>query len=144
MNRYINILRNIIKIIKNNDEEEFNYFIKSILVKIFDIYYKDRNGFSYNLDNIFKIYDINMYNSLKEKYILTNSKKLIFKKHKYDKKEYIMFLLKKNNFILNEDEDEDYIINKLLRTEIYCYTKFIKDFCNDRLKNNNKNSAMII
>ena len=24
------------------------------------------------------------------------------------------------------------------------YTKFIKDFCDDRLKNNNKNSAMII
>ena len=97
--------------------EEFDYFIKSILVKIFDIYYKDRNGFqSYNIDNVFKKYDINMYNSLKEKYKLTNSKKLIFKKHKYDKREYIMFLLKKNNFILNEDENEDYIINKLLRT----------------------------
>ena len=143
MNRYVNILLNIIK---NNYENEFDYFIKSTLVKIFDIYYKDRNGFSYNIDNVFKKYDINMYNSLKEKYKLTDSKKLIFKKHKYDKREYIMLLLKKNNFILNENENEneDYIINKLLRTEIYCYTKFIKDFCNDRLKNNNKNSAMII
>ena len=85
-----------------------------------------------------------MYNLLKEKYILTNSKKLIFKKHKYNKREYIMFLLKKNNFILNEDEDEDYIINKLLNHDIYSYTKFIKDFCDDRSRNNNKNSAMII
>ena len=32
-----------------------------------------------------------MYNLLKEKYILTNSKKSIFKKHKYNKREYIMF-----------------------------------------------------
>ena len=141
MNRYINILRNIIK---NNDEDEFNYFIKSILVIIFDIYYKDRNGFSYNIDNVFKKYDKNMHNLLKEKYILTNSKKLIFKKHRYNKREYIMFLLKKNNFILNENENEDYIINKLLNHDIYSYTKFIKDFCDDRLKNNNKNLTMII
>ena len=141
MNRYINILRNIIK---HNDEQEFDYFIKSILVKIFDIYYKDRNRFSYNIDNIFKKYNINMHNLLKEKYILTNSKKIIFKKHKYNKREYIMFLLKKNNFILNEDENENYIINKLLNHDISSYTKFIKDFCDDRLKNNNKNLTMII
>ena len=141
MNRYVNILQNIIK---NNYENEFDYFIKNLLDTIFDIYYKDRNGFSYNIDNILKKYNINMYNLLKENYILTNSKKLIFKKHKYNKREYIMFLLKKNNFILNEDEDEDYIINKLLNHDISSYTKFIKDFCDDRLKNNNKNSAMII
>ena len=35
-----------------------------------------------------------MYNLFK-KYVLTKSKKLIFKKHKYDKREYIIFLLKK-------------------------------------------------
>ena len=116
MNQYINILRNIIK---NNYENEFDYFIKNLLDTIFDIYYKDRNGFSYNIDNVFKKYNMNMYNLLKEKYILTNSKKLIFKKHKYNKREYIMFLLKKNNFISNEDEDEDYIINKLLNRDIY-------------------------
>ena len=131
MNRYVKILRNIIK---NNYQNEFDYFIKNLLDTIFDIYYKDRNGFSYNIDNIFKKYNINMYNLLKEKYILTNSKKLIFKKHKYNKREYIMFLLKKNNFILNEDEDEDYIINKLLNYNISSYTKFIKNFCDDRLK----------
>ena len=141
MNRYINILRNIIK---NNYENEFDYFIKNLLDTIFDIYFKDKNGFSYNIDNVFKQYNIKMYNLLKEKYILTNSKKLIFKKHKYNKREYIMFLLKKNNFILNEDENEDYIINKILNHDIHSYTKFIKDFCDDRLKNHNKNSVMII
>ena len=91
--------------------------LKTILDTIFDIYYKDRNGFSYNIDNVFKKYNINMYNLLKEKYILTNSKKLIFKKHKYNKREYIMFLLKKNNFILNEDENENYIIaNEIIKS----------------------------
>ena len=71
MNRYINILRNIIK---NNYENEFDYFIKNILDKIFDNYYKDRNEFNHNIDNVFKKYNIKMYNLLKEKYILTNSK----------------------------------------------------------------------
>ena len=36
-----------------------------------------------------------MYNLSKQEYILTESKKLIFKKHKYIKKEYIIKLLKK-------------------------------------------------
>ena len=63
MNRYINILRNIIK---NNYENEFDYFIKNILDKIFDNYYKDRNGFNHNIDNVFKKYNINMYNLLKK------------------------------------------------------------------------------
>ena len=131
MNRYINILQNVIK---NDHKDEFDYFIKKILDKIFDMYYKERNEFNHNIDNVFKKYNINMYNLLKQKYILTNSKKLIFKKHKYNKREYIMFLLKKNNFILNEDENEDYIINKLLNQDICSYTKCIKDFCDDRLK----------
>ena len=141
MDGYIDILKNIIK---NDNIEEFDDIIKNILVKIFDIYYLDRMVESYNIDNVFKKYNINMYNSLKEKYKLTNSKKLIFKKHRYNKREYIMFLLKKNNFILNENENEDYIINKILRTKIYCYTKFIKDFCDDRFFNNNQNLAIII
>ena len=36
-----------------------------------------------------------MYNLLEKKYVLIKSKKLIFKKHKYDKREYIIFLLKR-------------------------------------------------
>ena len=50
-----------------------------------------------------------MYNLLCKKYVLTKSKKLIFIKLKYDKKEYIINLLKKNkNFILED--------NKLIKT----------------------------
>ena len=45
-----------------------------------------------------------MNNLLSKKYVLTKSKKLIFIKHKHDKKEYIINLLKKKqNFILKDN-----------------------------------------
>ena len=74
-----------------------------------------------------------MYNLLKRKYTLTKSKKLIFKKHKYDKREYIMFLLKKN--ILNEDDNYKSIVDEILKNDIKCYTKYVNKFCHDRLLN---------
>ena len=82
MDKYIEILKNILK--NFNDDEDFILIIKTILIKIFDMYYLERNNQIYNLDNLFKKYNINMYNLLKQKYILTQSKKLIFKKHKYN------------------------------------------------------------
>ena len=94
MDSYIEILKIILK---NDNNEECDDIIKNVLIKIFDIYYLDRDKQKYNIDNVFKKYNINMCNLLKRKHILTKSKKLIFKKHKYDKREYIMFLLKKNN-----------------------------------------------
>ena len=54
--------------------------IKNVLIKIFDIYYLERDIQKYNIDNLFRKYNINMYNLLKRKYKLTESKKLIFKK----------------------------------------------------------------
>ena len=67
-----------------------------MLIKIFDIYYLERDIQLYNIDNVFKKYNMNMYNLLSRRYTLTKSKKLISIKHKYDKKEYIINLLKKN------------------------------------------------
>ena len=90
---YISLLRNILK--NFNNSNEFDYVIKDILVKIFDIYFLERDLQLYNIDNVFKKYNISMYNLLKEKYTLTNSDRLIFIKHKYNKKEYIINLLKK-------------------------------------------------
>ena len=77
-----------------------------------------------------------MYNLLKEKYILTKFKKLIFKKHIYDKREYIMFLLKKNNFILNEGESYKSIVDEILKNDIDCYTKYINNYCSNYLDKN--------
>ena len=92
MNNYVQILQTISK---NNINGFYDDMIKSILVKIFDDYYLNRDNMNYNIDNIFEKYIFNMYNLLESKYILTTSDKLIFKKHEYDKREYIIFLLKK-------------------------------------------------
>ena len=100
MKDYIEIL----KIMLKNDTNEYDDIIKNLLFKIFDDYYSNRDKMKYNLDNVFKKYNINMYNLLKMKYILTNSEKLLFKKHTYNKREYIILLLKKNNFVLKKDE----------------------------------------
>ena len=73
-----------------------------------------------------------MYNLLSRKYILTKSKKLIFIKHKYDKREYIIKLLKKNNIVLNENETNKSITDEILKSNIECYTKYVNDFCRNR------------
>ena len=92
---YVDVLGNILK--NFSDTDEFNDVIKYILIKLFDTYYLERAIQPYNIDNVFKKYNMNMYNLLSRKYALTKSKRLIFLKHKYDKKEYIN-LLKKTKF----------------------------------------------
>ena len=79
-----------------------------------------------------------MYNLLKQKYILTKSKKLIFKKHVYDKREYIMFLLKKNNFILNKNETYSKIANEILKKENIKISSYVKDSVKNRITTENK------
>ena len=69
----------ILKIILKNFNNQCDDIIKNILIKIFDIYFLERDIQKYNIDNMFKKYNQYMYNLLK-KYIMTNSKKLIFKK----------------------------------------------------------------
>ena len=44
-----------------------------------------------------------------------------------------MFLLKKNNFILNENETYKLIVDEILKNDINCYTKFIKNYCHNRI-----------
>ena len=133
MEKYVEIFKNILK--NFNDDDDFILIINILLNKIFDIYYKDRNNFDYNLDNLFKKYNSNLYNILKQKYDLTSSKKLIFKKHRYDKKEYIMKLLKINNIILNENENYSDIINEILKKENIKLVSYIKDFAKTRNQN---------
>ena len=73
-----------------------------------------------------------MYNLLSRRYTLNKSKKLIFIKHKYDKKEYIINLLKKN-FFLEDNESYKDIADEILKSDIDCYTKYIYDFYSNRL-----------
>ena len=130
MEKYIEILKSISK--NFNDDDDFILIIKTILIKIFDIYYLERNIQLYNIDNLFKKYNTNMYNLLKQKYTLTKSEKLIFKKHKYIKKEYIIKLLKNNNIILNKDENYNIIANEILKKESIKLTSYVNDFVKNR------------
>ena len=76
---------------------------------------------------------MNMYNLLSRKYILTKSNKLIFIKHKYDKKEYIIKLLKINKkFILKHNESYKTVADEILKHDIDYYTKYIDDFSSKR------------
>ena len=135
----------LIHILKNFDDNEFDHIIKNILTKIFDIYYLERDIQLYNSDNVFKKYNMDMYNLLSKKYnmdkynllskkyTLTKSKKIIFIKHKYNEKEYIINLLKKNkNLILEENETYKSMANKILKSDIDCYTKYINSFCSNK------------
>ena len=65
MNGYIEILKNIQR---NNIYGFYDDTIKNILFKVFDDYYLNRNKMKYNIDNLFKKYDINMYNLLEKIY----------------------------------------------------------------------------
>ena len=133
MDKYIEILKNILK--NFNNDEDFILIIKIILIKIFDMYYLERNNQIYNLDNLFKEYNINMYNLLKQKYILTQSKKLIFKKHKYNKKEYVIKLLKNNNIVLNKNETYSNIANEILKKENIKLVSYVYNFVKNRTEN---------
>ena len=133
MEKYVEILKNILK--NFNNDEDFILIIKIILIKIFDIYYLERNNQIYNLDNLFKKYNINMYNLLKQKYILTESKKLIFKKHKYNKKEYVIKLLKNNNIVLNKNETYSNIANEILKKENIKLVSYVYNFVKNRTEN---------
>ena len=133
MEKYVEILKNILK--NFNNDEDFILIIKTILIKIFDIYYLERNNQIYNLDNLFKKYNTNMHNLLKQKYTLTESKKLIFKKHKYNKKEYVIKLLKNNNIVLNKNETYSNIANEILKKENIKLVPYIYNFVKNRTEN---------
>ena len=131
---YIDVLRNILKNFNDNNTE-FEDIIKNILIKIFDIYYLERDIQQYNIDNVFKKYNMNMHNILKRKHLMTKSKKIMFIKHRYDKKEYIIKLLKKNNIFLNDGETYSSITNEILKSDINCYTKYIHDYSKNKIVN---------
>ena len=76
MDRYIDILKNIVK---NFDNNEFDDVIKKILSKIFDHYYLNRNNkYIYCIDNLYKKYDSSKYYFINKKHKLGKNNKLIY------------------------------------------------------------------
>ena len=76
MNKYIKLLKNLILF-----ENEFDDEIKNILYKIFNDYYLNRSKYLYNIDNLYKKYDKEKYELIKNKYLIKNNKNntLIFR-----------------------------------------------------------------
>ena len=54
-------------------------------------------------------------------------------------KENILFFIKKNNIILNDDESYNSISNEIFKKNINCYTKYVNNYCKNRIVDNIKN-----
>ena len=116
------ILRNIHK---SNDKELIDYTFKKILPKIYDYYKENRNKEIYNIDNCYKKYFPDLYLDLLEIYNLSDLTKLIYRKNKYNKIEYITKLLKEKNIKSNNYREE---VQKILAIEtIKSYSSYIDE-----------------
>ena len=86
MNTYKNWLELLRNILKNFDNNEYESFIKKILSKVFDEYYKNRNDKIYCIDSLHKKYYIGRYNRIKKKDGAVKNKNLIFRFNWYSEK----------------------------------------------------------
>ena len=117
MENYIDLLRNIVKNFKYSNE--FDDIIKRILDKIFNNYYVNREKYIYNIDNLYKKYDISKYNFIKKKYRISKKEDFI---DLIDIKYYIIKLLKENNIT------NDLLAKEILKNdEIKNYKQYIED-----------------
>ena len=123
MNNYIDLLRNIVKNFKYSNE--FDDIIKRILNLIFNNYYVNREKYIYNIDNLYKKYDVIKYDFIKKKYRISKKEDLIFRFNRYNKKYYINKLLKNNEIKnLNTNKRICYFppcLNNIIGTNNYCY-----------------------
>ena len=121
MDKYIDLLRNIVKNFKYSNE--FDDIIKKILNKIFNNYYVNREKYIYCIDNLYKKYDISKYSFIKKKYGISKKEHLIFRFNRYNKKYYIIKLLKENNI----KENYELIVNEILENDIKNYKEYVKE-----------------
>ena len=130
MNSYLDLLRNIIKNFNIDINNEFDDVIIKILSKIFDHYYLNRNDkYIYCIDNLYRKYDISRYNFIKKKYKLGKKSDLIYRFNRYNKRSYIIKLLKHNMYvILDKNESYNSITDKILQNNcIKNYKKYIEN-----------------
>ena len=89
-------------------------------------YYVNREKYIYCIDNLYKKFDISKYNFIKKKYKLGKKSDLIYRFNRYNKKSYIIELLKENdNINLNKTETYDSISEEILKNNIKNYKKHI-------------------
>ena len=116
MESYIDLLRNILK----NFDNEFDDIIIRILNKIFDHYYNNREKYIYCIDNLYKKYDISKCNFIKKKYKLSKKEDLIFRFNRYNKKYYIIKLLK-------EYDIDEMFAEEVLENDIKNHKQYIAE-----------------
>ena len=85
-------------------------------------------------NNLYKKYDISRYNDIKKKCEIVKKDDLIFWFNRYNKKAYIIKLMKENfRVILDEGESYDYIADTILQTTcIKNYKKYIENMFVER------------
>ena len=134
MEKYINVLRCILKNFNIDNIHESDNIIKYIINKIFDEYYNNRHKNVYCIDNLYKKYHTHECFILERKYHIINNEELIFKFNKLvldnfkiilNKNLYIAYMenyvnvlrciLKNFNVRKNNEFDNiiKYIINKI-------------------------------
>ena len=99
MEKYIDLLRLIIKNFNIDNNHEFDDIIKYIINKIFDEYYHNRDKSVYCIDNLYKKYNIR-YFILERKYRIVNNKELIFEFNKLVVDDF-QIILNKNLYIVH-------------------------------------------
>ena len=123
---YINLIKSVLK-----NFTDFNYiqeFMEKILPSIFDEYLQNGDNKIHNIDNLFRIYYKDKYKLLKNKYDVKVNDKLTFRFRRYDKKEYIINLLKKKNIPLEDFKNYKELAEYILKyPNISCYSKFIDE-----------------
>ena len=123
----------------------------------------NRDNYVWCIDNLYKKVYVTMYNKLKKRYGIIKKDDLIFRFNKYNKKAYIINLLKDNfRVILDKNETYDSISDTILQTTgIKNYKRYIdnmfisreidrnmfieidmsvKKVCNDNNVNNKKDN----
>ena len=87
-----------------------------ILSTLFDDYYMNRNKYIWFNDNLYKKFYDGRYNFIRNKYGIVKNEKLIFRFNRYNKKAYIIKLLKENfRVILDKNENYNSVADMILQ-----------------------------
>ena len=117
MEKYIDLLRFIIKNFDIKKNNEFDNMIKYIINKIFDEYYHNRNKSVYCIDNLIRKYSMK-YFCIERTYGIIKKTEMIFRFDLYSKRNYIKKLLRNHEyFYLNKDENINKITDYILESK---------------------------
>ena len=94
----------------------------------------NRNKYIWCIDNLYKKFYDGRYNFIRNKYGIVKNEKLIFRFNRYNKKAYIIKLLKENfRVILDENETYDKVADMILQKKgIKNYKRYIDNIFIER------------